>query len=99
MGVVHQLELYVSELTFENLDPSQPHLIPREDVIDSLLDILIRNPEIDEFEFIFDGDEWAKTIHRQAKKIADKSNRIITRRLNIAWALILTIVVSVLLAR
>jgi hypothetical protein len=99
MSVMHDLEQYVGKLTFENLDPSMPHLLPREEVIDSLLDILVQNPEVDEFFYEFDGDEWAKEIYKKAKKISDKTIRKAAVRIHISWAIAMAFVVSILLAR
>jgi len=97
MAVTYDLEQYLSQLTFEGLDPSMPELIRRDDVINSLLDILVENPETDEFFYVFDGDEWAKSVHSKAKAIAEKTIKRKMRKHNLMWSILVALVVFILI--
>lgn len=97
MAITYDLEQYLSKLTFEGLDPSMPDLIRRDDVIDSLLDILVENPDVDEFFYVFDGDEWAKTVHNKAKKIAEKTIKRKMRKHNLMWSILVALLVFILI--
>jgi len=101
MNITYELEQYVSRLTFDNLDDGKPRQVSREDIIDDLLNILLAehtSDEVDEFFYVFDGDEWAKEVHKRAKKISDKSNRMLAIRLNFFWVVVLVLTVTVLLS-
>jgi len=101
MNITYELEQYVSRLTFDLLDDNNPPHVKREEIIDDLLNILLAErttAEIDEYFYVFDGDEWAKEVHKRAKKIADKSNRMLAIRLNFFWVVVQVLTITVLLS-
>lgn len=101
MNITYELEQYVSRLTFDLLDDNNPPDVKREEIIDDLLNILLAErttEEVDKYFYVFDGDEWAKEVHKRAKKISDKSNRMLAVRLNFFWVVVLVLTVTVMLS-